>query len=104
MIDKFKVKLGPPQPGYRFTPGECVVNSNHAEKFRQGKCTQEQIDGLKMLVAEVGIDKRTERESYRLLYYSSVKVGGDLPGTEMDQWFLKVYVESNFETCDHPAT
>ena len=56
-----------------------------------------------MLVAQVGTDQRTGLESYRLLYYSPVKAGDDLPGTEMDQWFLKVYVESNFELCDHPA-
>lgn len=76
----------------------------HREEFRQGKCTQEQIDGVKMLVAEVGIDKATERESYRLLYYSPVKVGENLPGTGMDRWFLKVYVEHNFELCDHPES
>jgi hypothetical protein len=86
------VKLGELLPGFRFKPGECIVNSNHAEEFRQGKCTQEQFDGVKMLVAEGRIDEKTGYESYRLLYYSTVKVGEDLPGTEMDQWFLKVYV------------
>jgi hypothetical protein len=75
-----KINFGPSQPGYRFKPGECVVKSNTAEEFRQGKCTQEQIDGMKMLVAGVGTDKRTKLENYRLLYYSSVKAGENLPG------------------------
>jgi hypothetical protein len=37
--------------------------------FRQGKCTQKELDELKMLVVEVGIDRITQSESYRLLYY-----------------------------------
>jgi hypothetical protein len=103
MFDKFKINLGPTQPGYRFKPGECVVDSNSAEEFRQGKCAQEQIDRVKMLVAEVGIDKATDRESYRIIYNSPSQGGEQLPGQEMDQWFLKAYVESNFEVCDYPA-
>jgi hypothetical protein len=71
-VEKFKVKFGEPLPGYRFKPGECVVNFNVAEEFRQGKCSQKQFDGVKMLVAEVRIDEKTGYESYRLLYYSPV--------------------------------
>jgi len=101
MIDKFKLKLGPPQPGYRFKPGECIVNSNQAEEFRQGKCTPKQFDGLKMVVLEVGVDKG--KESYRVLYDSPVKGGNDLPWEQIEQWYLKIYVESNFELCEYPA-
>jgi hypothetical protein len=103
MFDKFKIKLGPTQPGYRFKPGECVVNSNWAEEFRQGKCTQNEIDGVKLIVTEVGINKATELESYRLLYNSPPQGGEHFPGQEMDQWFLKAYVESNFEICEYPV-
>jgi hypothetical protein len=102
MLDRFKVKLGNPLPGYRFMPGECIVNTNFANEFRQGKCTQQDLDGLKMLVAEVGIDKNTGKESYRVLYYSPVKGGEDLPWNQIDQWHLKAFVDSNFEICDHP--
>jgi hypothetical protein len=62
MIDKFKLKFGEPLPGFRFKPGECIVNSNWAEEFRQGKSTLKQFDGLKMVVREVGIDERTKKE------------------------------------------
>jgi hypothetical protein len=102
MIDKFKLKFGEPLPGFRFKPGECIVNSNWAEKFRQGKSTLKQFDGLKMVVLEVGIDERTKKESYRLLYDSPAKGGKDLPWEQIDQWFLKTHVESNFEPCAYP--
>jgi hypothetical protein len=39
------------------------------------KCTQKELDDLKMLVVEVGIDKCTQKGSYRLLYYCTA--GGD---------------------------
>jgi hypothetical protein len=100
---RFKVKIGKPLPGYRFKPGECIVTSNSAEEFRQGKITQKQFDGVKMLVAEVRIDEKIGHESYRLLYYSPVKVGEDLPWGKIDQWFAKMNVDSNYELCDHPA-
>jgi hypothetical protein len=80
---RFKVKIGKPLPGYRFKPGECIVNSKHAEEFRQRKCTQEQVDGVKMLVLEVGIDEKAGKESYRLLYDSPTKIGADLPWGKM---------------------
>ena len=102
MIGRYKIKIGEPLPGYRFKPGECIVNSNHAREFSQGKCSQKQFDALKMLVVEVGVDQKTGHESYRLLYDSPVKVGENLPGTGMDQWFLKAFVDSNFELCDYP--
>jgi hypothetical protein len=60
MTDQLKLKFGPPQPGYRFNPGECIVNSNHAEEFRQGKSTPKQFDGLKMVVLEVGFGREVE--------------------------------------------
>jgi hypothetical protein len=33
-----------------------------------------ELDDLKMLVVEVGIDKRSQSESYRLLYYYAAGV------------------------------
>jgi hypothetical protein len=102
MIDRSKVKLGEPLPGYRFKPGESIVNSDFAEEFRQGICTQKELDDLKLLVVEVGIDKITQNESYRLLYYS-IAGGDDIPWNQFHQWRLKTVVESNFEPCDHPA-
>jgi hypothetical protein len=62
---QIKVNFGNPFPGYRFKPGECIVDTNSANDFRQGKCTQKDLDGVKMLVAEVGIDNKTGMESYR---------------------------------------
>jgi hypothetical protein len=60
-----------------------------------------EIDDLKMLVVEVGIDRITQNESYRLLYYSIA--GGDgIPRNQIYQCRLKTVVESNFEPCDHP--
>src|SRR5258705_12153660 len=103
MIDKFKLKFGRPQPGYRFKPGECVVNHNWAQKFRQGKSSQKQFDEMKMVVMEVGIGRETGAESYRLLYVFPSAAGSSLPEQSIDQWFAKTFVESNFETCDYPA-
>jgi hypothetical protein len=87
---------------YRFKPGQCIVNSNFTDGFRQGLCTQKELDDLKMLVVEVGIEKITKWESYRLLCYSTTG-GDDTPGNQIAQWWLKTVVESNFEPCDHPA-
>jgi hypothetical protein len=56
VIDSAKQKLGGPLPAYLFKPGECIANSRFVEVFRQGKCTQKELDDLKMLVVEVGID------------------------------------------------
>ena len=75
MIDRSKLKLGNSLPGYRFKPGECIVNSRFVHEFRQGKCTQKELNDLKMLVVELGIDKSTEKGSYRFLYYCTA--GGD---------------------------
>lgn len=103
MINKSKkLKFGRAQPGYRFKPGECVVNHNWAEKFRQGKSSQKQFDEMKMVVMDAGIGGETGVESYRLLY-DSPSAGSHLPGQSMNQWFAKIFVESNFETCDYPA-
>ena len=86
----YKLNFGAPLPGFRFKPGECIVDSKSAEEFREGKVTAEQFDAVKMVVLEVGIDKRTEVESYHLLYDSELKVGEDLPWGEIAQWFTKV--------------
>jgi len=64
---------------------------------------REQFDESKMVVSEVGFGKGTGRESYRLLYNSPSKGGENLRGQQMDQWFLKTYVDANFELCDYPA-
>ena len=101
MLDRAKVKFGESLPGYRFKPGECIVNSDFANEFRQGICTQKELDDLKMLVVEVGIDRMTQNESYGLLYYSIA--GGDgIVWNQIHQWRLKIIIESNFELCDHP--
>ena len=65
----------PPLPGDRFKPGESIVNSRFLSEFQQGKCSQKELDDLKMFVVEVGIDRTTQKASYRLLYYSTA--GGD---------------------------
>jgi hypothetical protein len=100
---KLKLKIGPALPGYRFKPGQCIVNSNWAEEFRQNKSTLQQFDGLKSIVAEVGVNKRNGLESYRLIYNSPLKGAENVPWGDMDQWYLKLFVESNFEICDYPA-
>jgi hypothetical protein len=63
IINKFKLKFGRPQRGYRFKPGECVVNHNWAEKFRQGKSSQKQFDEMKMVIMEAGIGKETGQKA-----------------------------------------
>src|SRR6202051_5201696 len=83
MINKFKLKFGRPQRGYRFKPGECVVNHNWAEKFRQGKSSQKQFDEMKMVIMEAGIGKETGAESYRLLYDFPSAAGSSLRGQTM---------------------
>ena len=103
-MEDFKVNIGKPLPGFRFHPGECVVNSNFAEQFRQGKITPKDFDGMKMVVLEVGIDQQTGRGSYRLLYDSKLEGSEGAPWGEIVQWFTKIYVESNFEKCEYPAT
>jgi hypothetical protein len=57
--------LGDPLLGYRFMPGECIANSRLVEVFRQGKRTQKELDDLKMLVVEVGIDRITQKRELR---------------------------------------
>ena len=60
-----------------------------------------ELDDLKTLIVEVGIERFTEKKSYRLLYYS--RPGGDkIPWNQIDHWRSKDIVESNFELCDHP--
>jgi hypothetical protein len=61
MIDRSKLKLGNPLPGYRFKPGECIVNSRFVHEFRQGKCTQKELDDLKMLVLRSGLINQPRR-------------------------------------------
>jgi hypothetical protein len=101
VIERSKVKLGHPLPGYRFKPGESIVHSGFAEEFRQGKCAQKDLNDMKMLVVEVGIVQRTQNESYHLLYCSTA--GGDkIPWNQIDHWRSKTDIESNFERCDHP--
>jgi hypothetical protein len=100
MIERFRVKFGEPLPGYRFKPGECVVDSYYAEEYRQGKCPLEE---LKMVVLAVGTDDRTGLESYFLFYDSTVNGGRDLPWEQMEHWYTKIFVESNFELFDHLA-
>jgi hypothetical protein len=83
VIDRTKLKFGDSLPGYRFKPGECIVNSRFVSEFRQTKCTQKELNELKMLVIEVGVEQSTQKKGYRLLYYSMV--GGDkIPWNQID--------------------
>ena len=67
----------------------------------QGKCTQKELDDLKTLVVEDGIDTITQSECYRLLYYYTAGVD-KIPWNQIDHWRPKDVVEANFEPCDHP--
>jgi hypothetical protein len=100
----YKIEFGEPQPGYRFKPGECIVNKNFAEEYRQGKCTLEQYDELKLVVMENAIDPKTGKESYHLLYNSPLKDGETVPWGRLDPWFLKLFVDPNFESMRTPGT
>ena len=102
MIDRFRVKFGEPLPGYRFKPGECVVDSSFAKEYRQGRCTAEELNRLKMVVLLVGIDEKTGLEGYFLFYDTTVNGGRDLSWAQMERWYTKTFVESNFELCNHP--
>ena len=102
MIDRSKLKFGDPLPGYRFKPGECIVNSRFVSEFRQTKCTQKELNDLKMLVVEVGVEEGTQKKGYHLLYYSTV--GDKIPWNQIDFWRSKDLVESDFEPCEHPET
>jgi hypothetical protein len=82
MIDMSEVKFGEPLLGYRFKPGDCIVNSDFANEFTQGIYTQKELDDLKLLVVEVGIDRMTQNESYGLLYYFIA--GGECQRMESD--------------------
>jgi hypothetical protein len=66
-------------------PGDCIANSRVVEVFRHGKCTQKELDNLKILVVEVGIDRITQSESYRLLYYYPAG-GAKIPWNQIDHW------------------
>jgi hypothetical protein len=103
VIDRSKLKFGDPLPGYRFKPGECIVNSRFVVELRHRKCTQKELDDLKMLVVEVGIEKVTQKKGYRLLYCSTVG-GNKIPWNQIDHWRSKDVVESDFEPCEHPQT
>jgi hypothetical protein len=92
MMDRSKVKFGEPLLGYRFKPGDCIVNSDFANEFTQGICTQKELDDLKTV---------TQKESYGLLYYS-IAGGNAIAWNQIRQWWLKAVVGSNFEPCDHP--
>jgi hypothetical protein len=98
MLDKSKIKFGEPLPSFLFKPGESIINSHWPEQFRRKICTQEHLDGMKMLVLEVGTDKETGIEGYRLLYQLPGVV--DHSSQKIVQWRLRIYVESNFEICD----
>jgi hypothetical protein len=99
---KYKLVLGQPQPGYRFKPGECIVNKNFAQEFREAKCTQDQYDGHKLVVLQNAADPKNGRESYHLLYNSPLKGGEAVPWDSIETWFLKAFVDLNFESCEHP--
>ena len=101
MIDRSKFEFGEPLPGYRFKPGECVVNSHHAEELREGNWTPKEFDWVKMVVLEVGVNTLTRIESYHLIGDSPAK--GGIPWEQADVWHTKEFVESNFELCDYPA-
>ena len=101
MIDKFELRFSKPLTGFRFKPGECIVSSNWADEFRWRKRSQSYFDGMKMVVLEVRIGKGMGVESYRLLRNLRSPTGN--AGQNIEQWFKKTYIESNFEICDYPA-
>jgi hypothetical protein len=100
---KYRIVFGNPVPGYRFKPGECIVDKNSAEQYRQGQITLDKFDGVKLVVLENAVDPTTNVESYHVLYNSPLKEGQTAPWGSLDQWFTKAYVDSNFESCEHPA-
>ena len=101
ILDNPKIKFGEPLPSFLFKPGESIINCHWPEQFRRGICTQKHLDGMKMLVVDVGIDNETRVEGYRLLYQLPGVV--DHSSQKIVQWRLRIYIESNFEPCDHSA-
>jgi hypothetical protein len=92
-----KLLFTPTQPEYRFKPGDRVVNTLIAGGFREGKYAVEELHSMKMIVLEVGIDPTLGFEGYHLVYYSQPEPAGYVPGGRVDPWFVKEFVESNFE-------
>jgi hypothetical protein len=99
---KSKITLGSSAPGYRFKPGECIVDKNLAEDYRQGRVGLDKFDEVKLLVLECIIDPKTNVDSYHLLYNSPLLDGEKVPWGEIDPWFTKAYVDTNFDPCEHP--
>jgi hypothetical protein len=100
MPNKSMIKLGEPLPGFLFKPGEWIINSHRAEELRKGRCTRKQFEVMTMLVVGVGISDKSKIERYRLL--SQLRGVVDHPSKKIVEWHLRIYVESNFELCDHP--
>jgi hypothetical protein len=100
---KYNIPFGKPKPGYRFKPGECIVDKNSTEEYRQGKVALAQYDEAKLVVLENAVDPTTNVESYHLLYNSPLKAGETVPWGSIDQWFTKSFVDANFDSCEHPA-
>jgi hypothetical protein len=95
--------LGKSQPEFLFRPGESIVNSKFAQEYRNGTCTLEQFDEMKLVVLEVGVDAKTGRLSYSLLHNAPGEGAESFSWGKIDKWFLNEYVEQNFENCDYPA-
>jgi hypothetical protein len=91
------------QSEYLFKPGQCIVNSNFAQEFKEGTCTLEQFDEMKLVVLEIGVDAKSGRPSYSLLHNTPGEGAESFSWGKVDKWFLKEYVEQNFEVCDYPV-
>jgi len=68
----------------------------------QGKCTQKELDDLKMLVVEVGIDTITQSESYLSFILLHGRRRQNPRGIRLIIGGQKDVVESNVEPSDHP--
>jgi hypothetical protein len=101
MIDRFKVKFGEHfQVTVSSRANVSLIPAMQKNFLRED--VAEELNRLKMVVLSVGIDEQTGLESYFLFYDSTVNGGRDLPWAQMEQWYTKIFVESNFELCNHP--
>jgi hypothetical protein len=67
-----KLIIGRSAPGFKFKEGDCIVKSEDAKLFQEGKIDQRQFDAVKLYVLEVGI-KIEGYDGYQLVYDSPLK-------------------------------
>ena len=104
-----KIIIGRSAPGYKFEEGDCIVKSEDAKLFQEGKIDQRQLDAVKLYVLEVGIEINGY-DGYQFVYDSPLKnQDGSFyfeSGTprSVDPRFSKDYVDLNFELCEYPVS